>query len=85
VRPNVHDDVEDRSGRAAYQLVLFVRRVLIVQAPQRALTCIERHAALTPFDAQSFGRKFLGAKASGKEAAIVGQRLEVHEKGARQR
>ena len=49
---DIDDDIEDRAGRAAHQLVLLVRRGLIVKSSQGAPTRVIRHAALSQRRAQ---------------------------------
>src|SRR5579864_9213363 len=84
MRPDIDDDIENRTRRTAHQLMLLVRRGLMVQSTQRAFAGVVRHAALLQRGAETLSRKFIETVCTRKEAALIGEQFHVDEKCARQ-
>src|SRR5256885_13603539 len=75
VRSKVHDDVVDRSSRAADELDLGVRLRLIVKAAQRSRQVVERDARLYERSGKPALGEIANAPGTSEEAALVGVRL----------
>ena len=83
-RPQVNDDVINRSRGTPHELGFRKRRNLEVHASQRAFSFVERDVALFHMRADSVDFKFLPAEGAGEKPALIGMRLQFDYKCAGQ-